>query len=198
MIPSMDGLFSFGCISQVPWACFCMFAVKKFFLLFCFCLFKFIYFFYLFLFSTLSRTSLVLLIGVDSIRVVMKDGRTCQLSFEDKELQDLLHWQVWTLDIIHWLDLSWFFLSENNTKGILSWNHNILHFWLISFFFFIVWHCTVCPGLCIDDRSCQYFNISYSVVMFLLTCFVVCADCSAPHVSCTADRKTSGLASAVC
>nr|KAG5714580.1 hypothetical protein BaRGS_007026 [Batillaria attramentaria] len=44
--------------------------------------------------STLSRTSLVLLIGVDTIRVVMKDGRTCLLSFEDKELQDLLAWQI--------------------------------------------------------------------------------------------------------
>ncbi|PVD26352.1 hypothetical protein C0Q70_14023, partial [Pomacea canaliculata] len=44
--------------------------------------------------STLSRTSLVLLIGVDTIRVVMKDGRPCQLSFEDKELQDLLYWQI--------------------------------------------------------------------------------------------------------
>ena len=44
--------------------------------------------------STLSRTSLVLLIGVDTIRVVMRDGRTCVLSFEDKELRDLLSWQV--------------------------------------------------------------------------------------------------------
>ncbi|XP_070179777.1 mediator of RNA polymerase II transcription subunit 17-like isoform X2 [Littorina saxatilis] len=44
--------------------------------------------------NTLSRTSIVLLIGVDTIRVVMKDGRTCQLSFEDKELQDLLLWQI--------------------------------------------------------------------------------------------------------
>ena len=36
----------------------------------------------------------MLLIGVDTIRVVMKDGRTCVLSFEDKELRDLLSWQV--------------------------------------------------------------------------------------------------------
>ena len=60
--------------------------------------------------STLSRTSLVLLIGVDTIRVVIKDGRTCVLSFEDKELRDLLSWQVscssqcaFTLHVTHLL-----------------------------------------------------------------------------------------------
>ncbi|XP_048259239.1 mediator of RNA polymerase II transcription subunit 17-like isoform X1 [Haliotis rufescens] len=40
------------------------------------------------------RTHLSLVIGVDSIQVILKDGRTCTLSFEDKELKDLIHWQV--------------------------------------------------------------------------------------------------------
>ncbi|KAI8784768.1 Mediator of RNA polymerase II transcription subunit 17 [Biomphalaria glabrata] len=40
------------------------------------------------------RTSLVLTIGIDLIRVVMKDGRVCTLSFEETELRDLLQWQI--------------------------------------------------------------------------------------------------------
>ncbi|XP_059158595.1 mediator of RNA polymerase II transcription subunit 17-like [Physella acuta] len=40
------------------------------------------------------RTPLVLIIGIDTIQVVMKDGRVCTLSFEDSELRDLLQWQI--------------------------------------------------------------------------------------------------------
>ncbi|XP_041352687.1 mediator of RNA polymerase II transcription subunit 17-like [Gigantopelta aegis] len=40
------------------------------------------------------RTSLDLLIGVDMIQAILKDGKTCSLSFEDKELQDLILWQI--------------------------------------------------------------------------------------------------------
>ncbi|CAL1533647.1 unnamed protein product [Lymnaea stagnalis] len=40
------------------------------------------------------RTPLVLIIGIESIRVIMKDGRVCTLSFEDNELRDLLQWQI--------------------------------------------------------------------------------------------------------
>jgi hypothetical protein len=89
----------------------------------CLLLKKFLFFF--FKFSTLSRTSLVLLIGIDSIRVVMKDGRACQLSFEDKELQDLLHWQVCTLTSL--MRPIMMFFPENSTKCISSCGY-ILHF----------------------------------------------------------------------
>ena len=42
------------------------------------------------------RTPLILIIGIDNIRVVVREGRTCVLSFEESELRDFLQWQVWT------------------------------------------------------------------------------------------------------
>lgn len=36
----------------------------------------------------------MLLIGIDTIKVVMKDGRVCTLLFENSELRDLIQWQV--------------------------------------------------------------------------------------------------------
>ncbi|BFZ07539.1 hypothetical protein BsWGS_10578 [Bradybaena similaris] len=40
------------------------------------------------------KTLLVLLIGIDTIKVVMKDGRVCTLLFENSELRDLIQWQI--------------------------------------------------------------------------------------------------------
>ncbi|RUS75973.1 hypothetical protein EGW08_016255 [Elysia chlorotica] len=41
-----------------------------------------------------NRTPLILIIGIDTIRVVVKEGRTCVLSFEENELRDFLQWQI--------------------------------------------------------------------------------------------------------
>ncbi|XP_050405397.2 mediator of RNA polymerase II transcription subunit 17 [Patella vulgata] len=40
------------------------------------------------------RSSLVLIIEVDTIQAILKDSRTITLSFEDKALQDLILWQI--------------------------------------------------------------------------------------------------------
>lgn len=38
--------------------------------------------------------SFVIIIGVDSLKVIIKEGRVFFLSFEEKELQDFIMWQV--------------------------------------------------------------------------------------------------------
>lgn len=42
--------------------------------------------------------SFVIVIGVDSLKVIIKEGRVFFLSFEEKELQDFIMWQVRTFD----------------------------------------------------------------------------------------------------
>ena len=38
-------------------------------------------------------------IGTDSIKVVTRDRRTITLSFQEKEVEDLIMWQVGQLDL---------------------------------------------------------------------------------------------------
>ncbi|GFN98998.1 mediator of RNA polymerase ii transcription subunit 17 [Plakobranchus ocellatus] len=41
-----------------------------------------------------NRTPLILIIGIDNIRVILREGGTCVLSFEENELRDFLQWQI--------------------------------------------------------------------------------------------------------
>lgn len=69
--------------------------------------------------------SFVIVIGVDSLKVIIKEGRVFFLSFEEKELQDFIMWQVWTFDkavifsvyllngiLFVYLNFSYFFIAS--------------------------------------------------------------------------------------
>lgn len=70
----------------------------------------------------INRTSLVLEIGTDTIKAISRDGRVSILSFEPKELEDLLMWQIafHHLAIIVFLSklMGWQILSSSNCVGV--------------------------------------------------------------------------------
>ncbi|XP_002734608.2 mediator of RNA polymerase II transcription subunit 17-like [Saccoglossus kowalevskii] len=45
-------------------------------------------------YETIGRTPLQLVVGVDNIKIICKDGRVIQLSYEEQEIKNFLHTQI--------------------------------------------------------------------------------------------------------
>ena len=78
--------------------------------------------------------SFVIVIGVDSLKVIIKEGRVFFLSFEEKELQDFIMWQVRTFDkaviflvyllngiLFVYLNFSYFFIASCDSGCVTVW-----------------------------------------------------------------------------